>query len=131
MFLEEDDDRFDRVHLWLGTVTDSEDQYEQYFEQDSLPEGVFCPFCKDIGLDEEYDEDYIGIIPLFPKVVSLNKLLVEAAIDESELPAVKAKCKELGFTKGNAVLWYSDPDLKISPDKKYNGLTYIGEFRGA
>ena len=53
MFLEEDDDRFDRVHLWLGTVTDSEDQYEQYFEQDSLPEGVFCPFCKDIGLDVE------------------------------------------------------------------------------
>ena len=46
------------------------------------------------------------------------------------LPAVKAKCKELGITKGNAVLWYSDPDLKISPDKKYNGLTYIGEFRG-
>ena len=128
--MNEEYDRFDRIHLWLGTITESEEKYEQYFEQDNLPEGEFCSFCKDIGLNEEYDEDYIGIIPLFKKVIPLKKLLKEAAIDTSSLPMVEERCKELGITGGNAILWYSDSNLTISSKKKYNGLTYIGEFLG-
>jgi hypothetical protein len=124
-----EDDRFDRVHLWLGTITNPA-EYERYFAQDDLQESAYCLFCQDIGLAEEYDEDYIGIIPPFPEIVPLNVLLAEAAVDESEIPAITEKCRALGITKGNTVLWYSDPDLFISPQKKYSGLTYIGEFLG-
>ena len=115
MFLEEDDDRFDRVHLWLGTVTDSEDQYEQYFEQDSLPEGVFCPFCKDIGLDEEYDEDYIGIIPLFPKVVSLNKLL--EAVAKMKIPGFRKEMEQ--FLNSGAKILVRKAETYLKNEGKY------------
>ena len=90
-----------------------------------------CGFCKDIG-QKWYDQDFIGIIPRFDAEVDLDELLEEAAIDASELDAVKKKCAKLGIIKGNAIFWYADVELKIpKPHKKeYNGLQYIGAFKG-
>lgn len=51
-------DHFNTVHLWLGTFAGTQEEYERYFGQDDLNEGEICPFCRDIGLNAEYDEDY-------------------------------------------------------------------------
>ncbi|MFH6973708.1 immunity 22 family protein [Neisseria sp. 23W00296] len=123
-------DRFNTVHLWLGMFVGTQEEYERYFGQDDLNEGEICPFCRDIGLNAEYDEDYIGIIPLFACTVPLDELLSEAAVDADALDAVRQKCRALGLCEGNAVLWYSDPELNIDAGKSYNGLHYIGEFPG-
>ncbi|MBC8137522.1 MAG: immunity 22 family protein [Fibrella sp.] len=38
-------------------------------------------------------------------------------------------CDAKGFTKANAMFFYTDAELQIpDPNKKYNDLTYIGVF---
>ncbi len=109
-----------------------------YFEIDHAAEGDFddpnyklCGFCRDIGI-VWYDEDFIGIIPRCEYEVSLDEILTEAAVDEDELPLVKARCEALGIKKANAIFWYQDADLVLTQPIKdsYNGLNYIGVFQG-
>lgn len=125
---------YDKVHLWIGTVNKTENEYLEYFKLDYSgldiddPDYKVCGFCKDIG-KRWYDEDFLGNIPLWEKDVELDEILVEAAVSEVDKEKVIAKCNELGIKKANAVLWYSESDLKIpDPNKSFNGLRYIGEF---
>ena len=122
-------DRFDKLHLWIGFTRKSEDSYEKYFEQDDLAEGKYCQFCQDIGLDEEYDEDFIGILPLLEESVILDEIIEEIPIHEDDVPLLKKRCAELNINKINAIFWYSDPDLRFNHDKKFNGIKYIGMFK--
>ena len=109
-----------------------------YFEIDHSTEGDFddpnyklCGFCRDIGI-VWYDEDFIGIIPRCEHEVSLYEILIEAAVDEDELPLVKARCEALRIKKANAIFWYQDAELVLKQPIKdsYNGLKYIGVFQG-
>ncbi|XLX40460.1 immunity 22 family protein [Ectopseudomonas mendocina] len=126
------------VHVWVGSNFSQEDEYMSYFEIDHSTEGDFddpnyklCGFCRDLGI-VWYDEDFIGIIPRCEHEVSLDEILTEAAVDEDELPLVKARCEKLGIKKANAIFWYQDADLVLEQPIKdsYNGLKYIGVFQG-
>ncbi|MCR1832362.1 immunity 22 family protein [Proteus mirabilis] len=71
------------------------------------------------------------IIPRHKEDVSLDDILVDAAVDSSELNIIKGKCNNLGIKKANAIFWYQNKDFEI---KKiimdfYNGLKYIGLFQ--
>ena len=52
-------ERMKKIHLWIGTTTKTQEEYDEYSDQDHDT----SPFATDIGI-EEYDEDFIGIIPL-------------------------------------------------------------------
>ncbi len=126
------------VHVWIGSNFAPETEYTDYFKLDYSVEGDFddpsyklCGFCKDIGT-LWYDEDFIGIIPRCDNEVSLDEILVEAAVDQDELPLVKKGCEALGIKNANAIFWYQDADLLIKQPIKdhYNGLKYIGLFKG-
>ncbi|MEK9495003.1 immunity 22 family protein [Photorhabdus sp. P32] len=126
------------VHLWIGNNFSSEDEYMKYFELDYSIEGNFddpnyklCQFCKDINL-QWYDEDFIGIIPRRHENVSIDEILIDAAVDQSEFQSIKDICNRLGIKEANAIFWYQDSELSINPPYKeqYNGLKYIGLFKG-
>ncbi|MCW4455312.1 immunity 22 family protein [Flavobacterium sp. MXW15] len=125
------------IHVWVGSNFSQEEEYMSYFEIDHSTGGDFddpsykiCGFCKDIGT-VWYDEDFIGIIPRRDQEVSLDDILVEAAIDDDELPIAKARCDALGIRKANAIFWYQDADLELEKPIKenYNGLKYLGAFK--
>lgn len=127
-----------KVHLWIGSNYSSEEEYMHYFELDYSGEGEIddpnykvCRFCQDLGI-VWYDEDFIGVIPRFDNNVTLDEILVDAAVDESEISLVKAKCKELGIKSANAIFWYQDPELVIKEhdNQTYNNLHYIGQYNG-
>ncbi|WP_193016256.1 immunity 22 family protein [Proteus sp. FME41] len=127
-----------KVHLWIGSNFSSEEEYRHYFELDySEEDGIdspnyrVCGFCKDLGI-VWYDEDFIGVIPRFDNNVTLDDVLVDAAVDESEISSIKAKCEALGIKNANAIFWYQDPELVIkeSGNQTYNNLHYIGEYNG-
>lgn len=128
----------DKVHLWIGSNHDSEEQYHSYFALDYSTEGDFddpaykiCPFCRYLGI-KWYDEDFIGIIPREDEDVALDEILQEAAVDEDEISKVKAICSASGIEKANAILWYSSGDRPLSPatGSDFKGLKYIGCFLG-
>ncbi|WP_225879418.1 immunity 22 family protein [Capnocytophaga periodontitidis] len=113
-----------KIHIWIGFFSKGENEYEQYFNQEELP----CQFCKDIDC-EEYDEDFIGIIPLFEKKVGVEQLLDEVPIDENEIPKVIEKCKAMNISGGNAIFYMTDASIVIeNTEKKYNELKYIGIY---
>ncbi|MEQ1976040.1 immunity 22 family protein [Xenorhabdus sp. SGI240] len=127
-----------RVHLWIGNNFSSEDEYIKYFELDYSVEGNFddpnyklCQFCKDVGL-QWYDEDFIGIIPRRDESVSIDEILVDAAVDQDEFQSIKDICDRLGIKEANAIFWYQDSEPHVNPPykKQYNGLKYIGLFEG-
>ena len=127
-----------KVHLCIGSNFSSEEEYMHYFELDySEEEGIdspnyrVCGFCKDLGI-MWYDEDFIGVIPRFDNDVMLDEILVDAAVDESEISFIKAKCEELGIKSANAIFWYQDPELVIkkSDNQTYNNLHYVGAYNG-
>ncbi|SUC13800.1 Uncharacterised protein [Proteus vulgaris] len=127
-----------KVHLWIGSNFSSEEEYMHYFELDySEDEGIdspnyrVCRFCKDLGI-VWYDEDFIGVIPRTDNNVTLDEILVDAAVDESEISFIKARCEVLGIKRANAIFWYQDPELVIkeSDNQTYNNLYYIGQYKG-
>ena len=122
-------ERYKTGHLWLGIVKNNEN-LEEYLQQEDLPNDNFCKFCKDIGLNEEYDEDFIVIFPVIETPVAVNKILeTEVPLrNEEEITKAKTRCVELGIEYANTFIFYSDPNLTIDKNKKYNGLDYIGCF---
>ena len=82
------------IHIWIGTTHKTEEEYLKYFELDYSTEGDFddpdyklCPFCKDIN-QRWYDEDLIGIIPLFGDEYPILQLLETIPIDKNEIEKV-------------------------------------------
>lgn len=127
-------DRYNKIHLWIGTSNKTEEEYRQYFEFDYLSEGDFdklCQFCKDIG-KRWYDEDFMGIIPRFEKEITLDEILEHSSTDPAEWESIKTICRNYGIEKANAIFWYADGELTIPKPYKeeYNGLKYIGMFEG-
>ena len=132
-------DKYNKIHLWIGTTFKEEFSYQKYFELDYSTEGdlesplyKICDFCKDIG-QLWYDQDFIGIIPRFEKEIPLDSILQYSSIHISEWEKIKDICKTLyNISKANALFWYADADLEIPKPYKieYNGLKYIGVFEG-
>lgn len=120
-------ERMKKIHIWIGSYFDGIEKYEEYFNQDNPP----CQFCKDIGI-EEYDDDFIGIIPLFCDEVNILTLLLEAPVEESEKNKILKRCGALGLEKGNVIFYLTDSSIYINDaENVYNGLLYIGIYNSS
>ena len=87
-------------------------------------------FARDLGLDYDYDPDYIAILPLFDQPQSVRELLEnEGSIAEEDFSKALARCEALRITKANAMVVWNNAMEVAKPEKSYNGLTYIGRFR--
>ncbi len=129
-------ERMKKIHIWIGSTNKSEENYLKYFELDYSTEGDFddpeykiCGFCKDIN-ELWYDEDFIGIIPLFDEEIPVDELLKNVPIASQEIENVIMKSKDLNIDKGNAIFYLTDSEVTIPGPYKsdYNGLKYIGQF---
>ncbi|SHG42966.1 immunity 22 family protein [Pedobacter caeni] len=119
-----------KVHIWLGQVQKEEEDYFEYFNQ----EDGSSEFSKDIGTEEEYDEDFIGMLPLFEQELPILQILEdEVPIDEEDIPKALQRCNELSMEFANAVFYLSDSSVVISEPYKnsYNGLIYIGLYNSS
>ncbi|WP_172915409.1 immunity 22 family protein [Capnocytophaga canimorsus] len=114
-------ERMKKIHIWIGSFVGTDKEFEVYFEQKNR----VCQFCLDIGIDE-YDEDLIGIIPI-TNYMNIPELLEKIPVDESEIPNIIIKCKDLGINKVNAVFYYLDSTISIIGNR-FNQLQYIGKF---
>ncbi|MDC9591685.1 immunity 22 family protein [Xenorhabdus sp. XENO-10] len=91
----------------------------------------FASFVK-ILVIQWYDEDFICIIPRHNGNISIDDILTDAAVDQSEFQSIKEICNKLGMKEANSIFWYQDSELHIKPPYKteYNKLKYIGMFKG-
>ena len=120
-------ERMKKVHIWIGTFSGSEKEYEDYFNLQDSP----CRFCIDINTDE-FDEDFIGIIPLFREEQDIGILLQQVPIDMGDIKSALIKCKAMELVKGNAVFYVTDVSLTIpNKEKSFNGLKYIGMYNSS
>jgi len=117
-------ERMKEIHIWIGITELEEDKYDRYFDQEK---GV-CGFCQDIG-QEEYDEDFMGAIPLYREPKDILLILSDIALAASEYESVVSACLDKNISKANAVFYYSDKTLSLDADRKFNGLCYIGAFK--
>ena len=122
-----------KIKIWLGTTELNEEEYSKYFELDyetedfDDPNYKICGFCKDIG-DLWYNEDFIGIVPVFEKKISVDKLISETPLTNSSKEQLKSDCLKMGIEFGNAILFYSGNTRGIAKGEIFNGLKYIGEY---
>lgn len=121
----------DTIHVWLGTISSSVEEFNQYFaiNPDDMDAGISASqFDKDVYI-KWYDDDLIGVYYQQDND-NLDNAIEEiptASADIEQL--IRDKCAELGIAKANAMFYYTDADLEVSDvAKKYNGLTYIGAF---
>lgn len=120
-------EKMKKVHIWIGTFSGSEKEYEDYFNLQDSP----CRFCIDINTDE-FDEDFIGIIPLFSEEQDISILLQQVPIDMGDIKNALIKCKAMELVKGNAVFYVTDVSLTIpNKEKSFNGLKYIGMYNSS
>ncbi|WP_264529310.1 immunity 22 family protein [Flavobacterium sp. N502540] len=122
-------DYLDKIFLWLGVTSKSQEQFDEYFELDyseDIDNRKICGFCKDIG-KKWYDEDFIGYLR-FNEELTVLAILKEVPISENDKNKVLDNCKDLGIEFVNSVYWYSGEIEVPSKDKKYNELFYIGEY---
>ncbi|MFI8147066.1 immunity 22 family protein [Acinetobacter sp. ABJ_C5_2] len=111
-----------KIHLWLGLTEINEQEYWCYFDDSKeLPK-----FCKEVGLDW-LDQDFMGYY--FDKELDDLKFIIEETPDPDHHEKIIKDCLKKGINKANAMFYYwgGDP-IKVSRDKKYNTLTYIGEY---
>ncbi|MDR1460963.1 MAG: immunity 22 family protein [Campylobacteraceae bacterium] len=119
-------ERMKKIHIWMGFSQKTEEEYNEYFNQDN---GVSL-FYKDLNIDEEYDEDFIGIIPVFDEAVGVENILKnEIPVDEEEVHKALEECSKLNIKTVNAVFYLTDANVVINKPYKenYNGLKYTGE----
>ncbi|TNH15594.1 hypothetical protein FIA56_02980 [Testudinibacter sp. TR-2022] len=109
-----------KIKVWIGAFNGSEDDYLSYFDEDN------CKFCSDI--EEEYDPDFIGIIPLFSEIVSVEELAKKTPLGAGSRDLLVHDCLSLGIREGNAVLFYSGDTREIEQAEVFNQLKYIGEY---
>jgi hypothetical protein len=121
-------DYMDKVFLWLGKTSKTQEAFDEYFKLDYSEDDTkkICGFCKDIG-KKWYDEDFIGYLR-FDEEMSVTDILKDVPISPDDTDAILEKCKELNLESVNAVYWYSGEIETPSHSKDYNELLFIGEY---
>jgi len=123
-------ERMKKIHLWMGNTAADEQAYFSYFQQDDET----SQFGEDIGLDGEYDEDMIGILPLSEEPIPVQEVLQKKVpIDLESIPQAEIVLEKLGISTANAAFYLTDSSVTVQEpyQKDYNGLSYIGIFKSA
>lgn len=132
-------EKMKKIHIWIGITKMTNSKYKKYFELDYSTEGDFddpeykvCGFCKDLKI-KWYDEDMIGIIPILKKEGDIDTVIKLAPINKKSIDEIKKLCAIQGIIKSNAILYYTDAELKVNKPYKdnYNDLKYIGCFNSS
>ena len=111
-----------KIKIWIGTFEGTNEEFQSYFDED-----YNCLFCKDIN-EEEYDPDFIGIIPLFDRVLDVEFLAKETPLGAKNRTLLVEKCKKMGIYQGNAVFFYSGDTRDIVEGEIFNQLVYEGQY---
>jgi hypothetical protein len=118
-----------KIHVWAGVTLQSAEDFEKYFEINTVDRDAgigASQFDKDTGM-KWYDDDLIGVY--YGDADDLDTSLATLPVSMNTVNAIRANCIKRGVTKANSLFYYEDADLEINdPDKKYNGLIYIGVF---
>ncbi|MBB5638460.1 hypothetical protein HDF26_001074 [Pedobacter cryoconitis] len=122
------------IHVWAGTSDKTEEQFYKYFDQSKFLKNnqdlnLRCQFCKDLNLQNAYDEDWITIYH-GRKRVSIQAMIEELPVwnDQAEVEIYQA-CIQKGVSTANAIFSYAADELTIENQKATNnGLQYIGRF---
>jgi hypothetical protein len=120
-------ERMKKIHIWIGNTSLNQEKYDKYFSQDD----DVSDFFKDLGIFEEYDEDFIGIIPIFKEALPIEEIFKkEIPINNKDVTKAINECRKLDVLYANAVVFLTDSTVLISDIKdSYNGLKYIGLFK--
>lgn len=118
-------ERMKKIHLWIGTTSKSDEEWMAYFNQ----EDAISQFSIDIGIDE-YDEDFIGILPLFAEKTDIKSLLDETPVSAEHMADAIKKIESLNIKAANAVFYLTDSSITpVEPVKDfYNDCQYIGVY---
>lgn len=118
-------ERMKKLHLWIGATTKSGEEWNRYFES----ENGLSQFSIDIGM-EEYDEDFIGILPLFDHAIDIAAVLNEIPVDQNCIEDIIKTAHSLGTEKANAVFYLTDSSVKLMEPLKthYNDCAYFGLY---
>lgn len=122
------------IHVWAGTSDKTEEQFYKYFDQSKFQKNdqdlnLRSQFCKDLNLQNSYDEDWMTIYHNRKKI-SIQSMIEELPVwnDQTEVEIYQA-CVKKGITTANAIFSYADDELTIENQKgTYNGLSYVGSF---
>lgn len=119
-------ERMKKIHLWIGATSKSDEEWNQYFER----ENGISQFSNDIGMEEEYDEDFIGILPLFDQVTDIVSILNEIPIGQDSIADVINQAHSMDMEKANAVFYLTDSSIKLLEPMKerYNDCVYLGFY---
>ena len=122
-------ERIKKIHIWIGTTAKNEEEYNLYFDQEESP----SQFAIDIGLNGDYDEDFIGIIPIFPEEKSVGAVLKEETpLHPSDFILAETKCEKLGIKSANAVFYLTDSSVVVDgSSSRHNDLFYLGIFNNS
>ncbi|QXZ09507.1 immunity 22 family protein [Comamonas sp. Y33R10-2] len=133
---------FSALHFWIGNTTLNEEAFGQYFAysddywalevediESASHDVTGCGFCQDICSPYLYDEDLLLVIWL-PQAVSIAEIVGHSTLaSEESLAQIIQACASQGLHQANAMFVYADPtQLITAPDKRYNGLSYLGLF---
>jgi hypothetical protein len=131
-----------KIHVWIGGFQ-SEKDFNHYVDQsaylnawqmyndgdddyegdDEPNENLRCQFCKEINLDT-FDDDFIVL--QFNKTTKDIKQLI--SIIPADADKLLKACKQNRLENGNALIYYTDDDLKESDASKCKTMTYLGVF---
>jgi adenylate cyclase class IV len=121
-------ERMKKIHIWIGASSKSEDEFCAYFDE-AL--GV-SEFSKDIRIDGEYDEVFIGILYFGKKIRIEEALKKEIPISINDISKAIEVCNHLNIKDANAAFYLTDASVAISElNKRYNELNYIGIFHSS
>lgn len=137
-----------RIHIWAGmSQNKTEEQFYKYFDQskflkdnhnfnndeayprDAPDFNLRSQFSKDIGMQYDYDADWITIYH-GRKRISIQAAIEELPVwdDQIEVEIYQA-CINKGISTVNCILCYADDELSVdNPLESYNDMIYIGSF---
>lgn len=119
----------DMFAIWAGVSTTPIEEWMKYTNGIENPTRK-PPIEKDLGWFP--DIDLFGIhIADEDKIIPINELIKGAVIySQDTKQKVIEQAYKLGIFEGNRLYYYLCSEfIPEDPDKKYNGLTFIGNFR--
>ncbi|MGL5276178.1 immunity 22 family protein [Myroides sp.] len=120
----------EKIHVWIGTFSGTEEEFNAYFEIDKkrVELGIGgSQFDRDIGINW-YDDDHIGAY--WTSDHNLLQHVVDDVIESKEtLEEIYKDCLSKGLVSANAMIYYFDDDIDVVSDNSLSlGLLYIGKY---